>query len=139
MCIRDSGERVAHSFTRSTPGQTTSSNVITSAVGCRTILLAALLALALQPAADAFAQQATSESAAASAPQQDPEADTVAAPVVLGGDPIIWIMAGAGPYTTQVRAERISERLKSIARDRSISCLLYTSDAADERSSVDLG
>ena len=95
--------------------------MITSAVGCRTILLAALLALALQPAAAAFAQQATSGSAAASAPQQDPEADTVAAPVVLGGDPIIWIMAGAGPYTTQVRAERISERLKSIARDRSIS------------------
>jgi hypothetical protein len=56
--------------------------VITSAVGCRTILLAALLALALQPAAAAFAQQATSGSAAASAPQQDPEADTVAAPVV---------------------------------------------------------
>ena len=40
---------------------------------------------------------------------------------MLGGDPIIWIMAGAGPYTTQVRAGRIAERLKSIAGDRSIS------------------
>ncbi len=40
---------------------------------------------------------------------------------MLGGDPVIWILAGAGPYTTQVRAERIGGRLESVARDRSIS------------------
>jgi small-conductance mechanosensitive channel len=94
--------------------------VITSAVGHRCLALAALLALILQ-AAPALAQQASTGSPAASAPQQDPEAETVAAPVLLGGDPIIWIMAGAGPYTTQVRAGRIGERLQAIARDRSIS------------------
>jgi len=95
--------------------------VITSAVGHRWLALAALLALILQPTAPALAQQATTGSPVAPAPQQDPEAEAIASPVMLGGDPIIWIMAGAGPYTTQVRAGRIAERLKSIAGDRSIS------------------
>src|SRR6185503_20889712 len=114
------GERLARPLTRSASGQTSSSNVIASVIRHRWLPLAALLALILQ-AAPAFAQPAATASPPASAPQQDPEAETVAAPVLLGGDPIIWIMAGAGPYTTQVRADRISERVKSIARDRSIS------------------
>ena len=95
--------------------------MITSVVGHRRLQLAALLALILQAAAPALAQPATTGSPAAPAAQPDPEAETVAAPVLLGGDPIIWIMAGAGPYTTEVRAARIAERLKSIAADRSIS------------------
>ena len=78
----------------------------------------------LQSAPPAFAGQDTTvraTSPSAPAPQPDPEGDTAAVPVVLGGDPIIWITTGAGPYTPQFRAERISQRLESVARDRSIS------------------
>jgi len=95
--------------------------VITAAFGRRWFPIAGLLLVLLQPAAPAFARQVASGNPSAPAPQPDPETDAVAAPVVLGGDPIIWIAAGAGPYTPQLRAERISERLKSITRDRSIS------------------
>ncbi len=96
--------------------------MITVALGRRCFAIAVLTALLLQPAAPAFARQGTAgTSESTSAPAQDSEAENVAAPVLLGGDPIVWIMAGAGPYTQQVRAERISQRLESIARDRSIS------------------
>ena len=95
--------------------------MITAAFGRRWFPIAGLLLVLLQPAAPAFARQAASGNPSAPAPQPDPETEAVAAPVVLGGDPIIWIAAGAGPYTPQLRAERISERLKSITRDRSIS------------------
>ena len=33
----------------------------------------------------------------------------------------------------------VEQRLLPLAQERGIACLLYTSDAADERSSVDLG
>jgi len=96
--------------------------VITVATGCRWFRIAGLLVLMLQPALPAVARQVTTANPPSpSASQPDPEGEPVAAPVVLSGDPIIWIMAGAGPYTPEVRAQRISERLKSIARDRSIS------------------
>jgi small-conductance mechanosensitive channel len=42
------------------------------------------------------------------------------APVLLGGDTVVWITAGAGPYTTQLRADRISRRVHDVVRDRSI-------------------
>jgi small-conductance mechanosensitive channel len=96
--------------------------VNTLATARRWLAIAAFPALLLQPATPAFARQgtaSTTDSTAASQP--DREAEPVAAPVLLGGDPIIWIMVGAGPYTPQIRADRISERLTSISRDRSIS------------------
>ena len=48
------------------------------------------------------------------APQrQDPEAEPIEpAPVLVGGEPVIWVMAGAGPYTPQYRAERIRRRVR---------------------------
>ena len=96
--------------------------MITVATARRWLAIAVFPALLLLPATPAFARQGTGSAAdPTAAPQPDREAEPVAAPVLLGGDPIIWIMAGAGPYTPQVRAERISERLKSISRDRSIS------------------
>jgi small-conductance mechanosensitive channel len=42
------------------------------------------------------------------------------APVLLGGEPVLWIVAGGGQFTAQVRAERITQRLEEIVRDRSI-------------------
>jgi len=43
-----------------------------------------------------------------------------AAPVLLGGEPVVWISAGVGQYTPEVRAARITERLDEIVHDRSI-------------------
>jgi len=42
------------------------------------------------------------------------------APVLVGGEPVIWIIAGIGPYTPEFRAERISNRLGAIVSDRSL-------------------
>jgi small-conductance mechanosensitive channel len=51
----------------------------------------------------------------------DPEArDVRPSPVLIEGDPILWITAGAGPYTTQYRAERITQRIMEVVHDRSI-------------------
>ena len=43
-----------------------------------------------------------------------------AAPVLVGGEPVIWVTVGAGPYTPQFRADRIGQRLHEAIRDRSI-------------------
>ena len=85
------------------------------AVGRRWFRSAALLALMLQSAPPAFAGQdptVRAPSPSAPAPPQDPEVENTSVPVVLGGDPIIWITTGTGPYTPQFRAERISQRLE---------------------------
>ena len=50
----------------------------------------------------------------------DPEAEVRPSPVLIGGEPVLWITAGSGPYTTQFRAERISGRIMEAVRDRSI-------------------
>jgi small-conductance mechanosensitive channel len=55
-------------------------------------------------------------------PSPDPEADRdPAAPVMVGGEAILWITTGAGPYTPQFRADRIGQRLHHVIRDRSLS------------------
>jgi small-conductance mechanosensitive channel len=95
--------------------------VITLAVGHRSLRIAALLALLLHAATPALAGQDPAASPASAATAADPEAETASTPVLLGGDPIIWITVGAGPYSPHFRAQRISERLESVARDRSIS------------------
>lgn len=64
--------------------------------------------------------------ASQTAPGQQAIADEVEsghhspAPVLLGGDTILWITVGAGPYTTQFRADRISQRLYETVRDRAV-------------------
>jgi small-conductance mechanosensitive channel len=82
--------------------------------------LAAALLLSGAPVASA------SQAGPASTPPQavvppDPEADNDRpAPVLLGGEPILWVTVGVGPYSPQVRADRIGQRLHDIVRDRSI-------------------
>ena len=49
-----------------------------------------------------------------------------AVPVLLGGEPVLWIAAGLGQYTVDVRAARISQRLDEIVHDRSILNLAVT-------------
>ena len=56
-----------------------------------------------------------------SAPASDPEAEPAQpAPVLVGGEPVIWITTGAGPYSAQYRADRIAQRLQEVVRDRGI-------------------
>jgi small-conductance mechanosensitive channel len=47
------------------------------------------------------------------------EADQVA-PVLLGGEPVVWILARVGPWTTEERAERARQRLETIVHDRTV-------------------
>jgi small-conductance mechanosensitive channel len=92
-------------------------------------LLARLtLAASLLPGAVPLAQPAAAQPTA-TAGRTDPQAAVAVDPeaererpaaVLLEGEPILWIAAGAGPYSTQFRAERIAERLDAIVHDRSI-------------------
>ncbi len=43
-----------------------------------------------------------------------------AVPVMLGGEPVVWITAGIGQYTPERRAARIAARLEEFVHDRSI-------------------
>jgi small-conductance mechanosensitive channel len=85
---------------------------------------ATLLALLVCPAPGAAASQFRAGPAAAAAQTSapdDPEADAdEPAPVLVGGDAVIWVTAGAGPYTTRLRAERIGRRLHEAIRDRTL-------------------
>ena len=91
-------------------------------------LSALLVVLTLWPSAVSAQQPAAtgtgSAPAEAAAPSGDVEAEAPpAAPVLVGGEPAIWIISGIGPYTPEFRAERISQRLRAIIRDRSIQDL----------------
>ena len=80
------------------------------------------------------------QSAASSTTPQDPEADRDRpAAVELGGVPVVWITAGAGPYSTEFRADRISQRLKGIVRDRTIPDPTVTVTEADDSSELRVG
>ena len=97
---------------------------MTVARGARGAPVAVLLATLWYSVPVALASHAppgTATSVQATAPPQDPEADRDrAAPVLVGGEAIIWITAGAGPYTPQFRADRIEHRLRDAIRDRSL-------------------
>ncbi len=91
----------------------------------RRIVAAVLLAAWLVPAQEALARQpgtgrTTPAQEAGAAPDFEAEPEP-GAPVMIGGEPIVWITTGVGPYTPQFRADRISQRATEIARDRSIS------------------
>jgi small-conductance mechanosensitive channel len=105
------------------------------------VLLVALLAALLQPAR--AASQPRPQDAAppqATPAPQDLEAEGApAAPVLVGGEPVIWITVGAGPYTTQFRADRISQRVRDVVRDRSISDPRVTVTEVDGSSELRVG
>ena len=102
-----------------TAGQAAAHAVTMLARGARRFPTAALLALLCLPFSAVLAGQATP---APQSPDPEAEADR-AAPVLVGGDPIIWITVGAGPYPPQFRADRISQRLHEAIRDRSLRIL----------------
>jgi small-conductance mechanosensitive channel len=43
-----------------------------------------------------------------------------AVPVLLSGEPVVWIATGVGHYTPEVRAARIAGRLEELVHDRSV-------------------
>ena len=72
----------------------------------------AVVALLLLPVPSAHAQTTATPQTTAS---RDVEADEPA-PVVVNGDTILWITAGAGVYTPTFRAARMNARRRSICR-----------------------
>ena len=78
------------------------------------------LLLALLPVLFFFQLQVHARQAAAQGETQDPEAAPEPAPVLVGGIPIVWVPTGAGPYTPQIRAERITRRVHEAVHDRSL-------------------
>jgi small-conductance mechanosensitive channel len=117
--------------------------VTTLTSGYRVILLASLLAglpLTARPASGGEVTPGATQSAASSTAPQDPEADRDRpAAVELGGVPVVWITAGAGPYSTDFRADRISQRLKGIVRDRTIPDPTVVITEADNSSELRVG
>ncbi len=115
----------------------------TSARVTRGARLAALLAVLWQPVSPALARQLTAPAAtpAQSTPAvEDPEADRGrGAPVLVGGEPIIWVSTGAGPYTPQFRANRIGQRLQEVIRDRSLQDPTVTVAESDSSSELRAG
>ena len=86
-------------------------------------LAALALALTLAAPATSAAQAAAADGgrAADRPPPRIPKRHVKRpAAVLIGGEPILWITAGAGPYSTEFRAERISQRLDDIVRDRTL-------------------
>jgi small-conductance mechanosensitive channel len=92
--------------------------------GRPTALVVATLLLAGSPAARAGSGQP------AGSPDQEPPPEsqpgsaetevTDSAPVMLGGEPVVWIFVGVGPYTAGVRAENIARRTEQIVHDKTI-------------------
>ena len=111
------------------------------AADTRRLLLVALLAALSVPAPAALGSQPGS-----AAPQQttstprDPEAEGERpAPVLLAGDTVIWVMTGVGPYSAQFRADRISQRLYEIVRDRRILDPRVTVTEVEDSSELRVG
>ena len=60
-------------------------------------------------------------------------------PVLLDAGPAVHQSAGLARYTERLATHILRDFADSVALTLFYNCLLYTSDAADERSSVDLG
>ncbi len=99
--------------------------MIPSAKARRRIALAVLLAASWLPVPAVLGGQLPDEAPPqrqTRSPLEDLEAeDDRAVPVSVGGEPVIWLTTGAGPYTAQFRADRISQRLHEVIRDRSLN------------------
>jgi hypothetical protein len=84
------------------------------------ILLAVLLGSArAAPASQLGTQDPSQQQTLPALPDLEADGDG-AAPVMIGGEPVIWITVGAGPYTTKFRADRITQRLREVVRDRGL-------------------
>jgi small-conductance mechanosensitive channel len=96
-----------------TPDTSPSDVTVASA---RLLLLAASLSVLSQAP---LAAQSANQRPAAETPT-DPEARGEAAPVLIGGEPVIWITSAAASYTPQFRADRISRRAAAAILDSKV-------------------
>jgi small-conductance mechanosensitive channel len=86
-------------------------------------------ALAAQSAPPAAAQTAA-----------DPEVtEERPVPVLVSGEPILWISTGIGPYSAQLRADRIQARLRDIIGDRTLRDATVTVGEVDGASELRVG
>ena len=88
---------------------------------------------------------AASPAAAQQTPAPNPTEQQLAAeaerpaPVMVGGEAIIWIPTGVGQYTPALRAEGISRRLEEAIADRSITDPTVTVTEVEGSSEVRMG
>jgi small-conductance mechanosensitive channel len=96
---------------------------------CQGVCTAAALLLLTATVAHPTAQQ-----------PRDPEAGTDRpAPVLVGGEPVLWIAAGLGPYSAQFRAARVEQRLDEVVHDRTVRDLTVTVVEIDSSSELRVG
>lgn len=108
----------------------------------RAVAFAALTALAAGGGSVLFAQAKPSPAARPQTSDSlaDPEAERASpAAVLLGGDPVIWITAGAGPYAPQFRADRITVRLEEAVHDHTLRDSTVTVTEVDGSSELRAG
>lgn len=102
----------------------------------RLLLAAAVL---LPPASALAGQPRPANDPQTTAGARDPEAEERPAAVTVGGEPVVWVAASAGPYSTEVRAARISQRIEEVVHDRSIRDPTVTITEADGTSELRVG
>ena len=98
---------------------------------CRIAVLIVAAAVPLPAAGQTPAPTAAEQQLAAETEQP--------APVVVGGETIIWIPTGVGQYTPAVRATGIASRLEDAIADRSIQDPTVTVTEAEGSSEVRVG
>jgi small-conductance mechanosensitive channel len=82
------------------------------------LLAATVMLMSLAGVTTAAAQSAPSPQTGAT---RDLEADQPqASPVLVEGEPVLWITTGLGPYSAANRAERVARRLDEAIHDRSL-------------------
>ena len=84
-------------------------------VSALTVTLAACAAAAQGPAPQSAAQPPSSTAQDLELESDEP------APVTIGGETVLLVPSGAGPYTPKARATRIEERINEIVGDRSVT------------------
>jgi small-conductance mechanosensitive channel len=98
-----------------------------------------LIALCLVPLNAVAGQQRQPGIAAPAATAQVDEEQPEPVPVLLSGEPVIWIMTGVGPYTPQFRADRLTQRLQDTVHDRTVRELTVTVTEQDGSSELRCG
>ena len=105
--------------------------------------IAAILVAAGCLLGSGFVQPALAAQSAPSAAAQttaDPEVtEERPVPVLVSGEPILWISTGIGPYSAQLRADRIQARLRDIIGDRTIRDATVTVREVDGASELRVG
>jgi small-conductance mechanosensitive channel len=103
------------------------------------LTVATLLLLPIARAPAVLAQPPAASPTPEATPSDPERGEDAPAPVLLGGEPVIWITAGVPPYTTRFRADRISMRLEEAVHDRSVFNSSVTVTETADSSELRLG